>query len=232
MDIKNQSKIKKCPSCQNEISSETTKCPYCGKNFKSWFRRHPILTILIILFILPPFLSGIFSSSKEPSSSPEKPEQVNEVKQKENTEAEKKQSEEERQRKISSLANKFCENRQGKYAYDVFFCSSCVDLNEILDKSDLIHNAKLPATFENCQKIVDVCLKIWSEEECQKIAEQKIWLGMSRDQLVLSWGVPKDTNDTVASWGVHSQWVYDDFGPYVYLEGKSKNDLVVTSWQD
>lgn len=229
--MENQSITKKCPSCQENISSSATKCPYCGKNFKSWFRRHPILTILIAFFVLP-ILIGIFSPSKKPSSSSEKSKQVDEVKQQESTEAEKRQSEEERQRKINSLVNKFCENRQGKYAYDVFFCSSCVDLNEILDKSDLIHNAKSPATFENCQKIVDICLKIWSEEECQKIAEQKIWLGMSRDQLVLSWSVPKDTNDTVGSWGVHSQWVYDDFGPYVYLEGKSKSDLVVTSWQD
>ena len=109
--MENQPVTKKCPSCQKEVSFDITRCPYCGKNFKSWFRRHPILTILIALFVLPPFLSGMFSSSKKPSLSPEKPEQVNEAIQKENTEEEEKQLEEERQRKISSLANKFCENK-------------------------------------------------------------------------------------------------------------------------
>lgn len=221
---------KKCPSCQEKISSSATKCPYCGKNFRSWFRRHPILTILIAFFVLP-ILIGIFSPSKKPSSSSEKSEQVNEVKQQESTEAEKRQSEEERQRKINSLANKFCENRQGEYAYDVFLCSGCVNLNEILDNSDLIHNAKSPATFENCQKIVDFCLKKWNEEECQKIAEQKIWLGMTGLQLYLSWGVPKDQNNTIGTWGFHSQWVFSS-DEYVYLEGKTREEAVVTSWQD
>jgi len=218
-------KLKKCKSCQKEIDDKAIKCPYCQTDQRSWFRKHPILTLLIAFFVLP-ILIGIFSSS------PEKPKQINKVKQQEITETEKKQSEEERQRKISSLANKFCENRQGEYTYNVFFCSSCIDLNEVLDNSDIIHNAKSPATSENCQKIVDYCLNIWNENECQKIAEQKIWIGMSKDQLLLSWGVPKDTNNTVGFWGIHSQWVYGDLGPYVYLEGKTKNDLVVTSWQD
>jgi hypothetical protein len=230
--MENQSITKKCPFCQENISSSATKCPYCGKNFRSWFGRHPVLTIIIALLILPPFLSGIFSSSKKPSSSSKEPEQANETKQQETTEVEKKQSEEERQIKINNLADKFCENRQGEYAYGVFFCSGCVDLNEVIEGLDTIHNAKSPATQENCQKISNYCLYLWNENECQKIAEQKIWIGMSKDQLLLSWGVPKDTNNTVGSWGVHSQWVYGDLGPYVYLEGDNKRMLTVTSWQN
>ena len=55
---------------------------------------------------------------------------------------------------------------------------------------------------------------------------------MTANQLTLSMRVPKDKNNSVGVWGVTSQWVFGDFGPYVYLEGTSKEDLVVTSWQD
>jgi hypothetical protein len=67
----------------------------------------------------------------------------------------------------------------------------------------------------------------WDKKECMLIIERKIWMGMSKDQLVKSWGRPNDINRTVGSWGSHEQWVYGDFGPYVYVENGT-----VTSWQD
>ncbi|PIQ72478.1 hypothetical protein COV86_02810 [Candidatus Roizmanbacteria bacterium CG11_big_fil_rev_8_21_14_0_20_35_14] len=75
------STTKKCPSCQEKVSFSATKCPYCGKDFRNWFQKHPIISIIIAIFVLPPFLSGLFSSLKAPSLSPEKPEQVNKLKQ-------------------------------------------------------------------------------------------------------------------------------------------------------
>lgn len=85
---------------------------------------------------------------------------------------------------------------------------------------------------ENCKKVVDICLKLWTPEECRSIAETKIWIGMDEDQLILSWGLPNDKNNSTYTFGVHSQWVYGDFGPYVYLEGKDSSSMKVTSWQD
>lgn len=61
MDIKNQPKSKKCPSCQSQISFESTKCPYCGKDFKNWFRRHPIISVLIGLVFLSNIIGGVNS---------------------------------------------------------------------------------------------------------------------------------------------------------------------------
>jgi hypothetical protein len=233
--MEKQPTTKRCPSCQENVSSNATKCPYCGKDFRGWFRRHPILTTLLVLFVIPNLLGGIFSlfsPDKKISSSNEVPETGGEVAQEKNVEEERKKLEEEKQKNIDNLGHKFCENRQGEYVHDIFFCSGCIDLNEIIDGLDRIHNAKSPATQENCEKIAVYCLALWNENECQKIAEQKIWLGMSKDQLLLSWGVPKDVNNSIGSWGVHSQWVYDSFGPYVYLEGESETSLAVTSWQD
>lgn len=59
--MENQSLTKKCPFCQEKISSNATKCPYCGKDFKSWFKRHPILTVIIGFFIFSNIIGGLFS---------------------------------------------------------------------------------------------------------------------------------------------------------------------------
>lgn len=58
------------------------------------------------------------------------------------------------------------------------------------------------------------------------VKEEKVKMGMSTCNLFASWGLPQSKNDTVGSWGVHTQFVYGDFGPYVYTENGS-----VTSWQ-
>lgn len=61
------------------------------------------------------------------------------------------------------------------------------------------------------------------------ILNQKIRIGMTKKQVLLSWGQPRDVNRTVGAWGVHEQWVYGSIyaGNYLYFE-----DGVLTSWQD
>ena len=71
MNTKAQPKTKICLSCQKEISFNISKCPYCGKDFRSWFKRHPILTAIIGFFIFSNILGSLpplFSSRKTPSS--------------------------------------------------------------------------------------------------------------------------------------------------------------------
>lgn len=55
--------MKKCKSCKSEIDSKATKCPHCRTDQRIWFRRHPILTFLIVLFIAPFILAGMTGSS-------------------------------------------------------------------------------------------------------------------------------------------------------------------------
>lgn len=57
------------------------------------------------------------------------------------------------------------------------------------------------------------------------ILSGKIWIGMSKEMLLESWGRPKDINRTVTSTNVREQWVYES--QYVYLENN-----IVTAWQD
>lgn len=59
----------------------------------------------------------------------------------------------------------------------------------------------------------------------EKILQHKIWIGMTREMLISSWGNPNDINRTVGSFGVHEQFVYGS--TYVYVENGK-----LTSWQD
>lgn len=71
---KTSQQTKKCPSCQKEISFSITKCPYCGKDFRSWFRRHLVLTGLgaFIAFTTFVSMSSVFTKERGvPTTKPE-----------------------------------------------------------------------------------------------------------------------------------------------------------------
>jgi hypothetical protein len=55
---------KKCKSCQTEIDSKANKCPHCQSDQRNWFRKHPILTVIVGLFILGLFGTAIGGSNK------------------------------------------------------------------------------------------------------------------------------------------------------------------------
>lgn len=59
------------------------------------------------------------------------------------------------------------------------------------------------------------------------VLKERIRLGINQCTLYASWGYPNDVNRTVGAWGTHSQLVYGQYGPYVYLENG-----VVRSFQD
>jgi hypothetical protein len=45
-------KTKICPECASKVSVEAKRCPNCKKNLRGWFGRHPILTFLLIMFVV------------------------------------------------------------------------------------------------------------------------------------------------------------------------------------
>lgn len=59
--------MKKCKSCQTEIDLKATKCPHCRADQRGWFKRHPILTVILVLVVI-----GMFGSagSKKGTSIP------------------------------------------------------------------------------------------------------------------------------------------------------------------
>ena len=43
---------KKCKFCQSEIDKNARKCPQCQADLRSWFSRHPILTIIGLMILV------------------------------------------------------------------------------------------------------------------------------------------------------------------------------------
>ncbi len=66
----------------------------------------------------------------------------------------------------------------------------------------------------------------WSDNDLVRVACHAIWVGMTAAQLMASWGSPRTNNRSVFAEGERDQWVYGDFGPYVYLDNG-----IVTSYQ-
>lgn len=60
--------MKKCKACKSEIDSKATKCPKCGADQRIWFRKHPILTVILAIVLIA-VISGIAGSGKGGSSS-------------------------------------------------------------------------------------------------------------------------------------------------------------------
>lgn len=61
--------MKKCKSCQSDIDAKAKRCPKCQADQRGWFRRHPILTGLLGIFILGIIITVVSSGSKSGSSS-------------------------------------------------------------------------------------------------------------------------------------------------------------------
>lgn len=57
--------MKKCKSCMKEIDEKAKRCPFCREDQRGFFRRHPILTFLGILFISPFVIAQMLVSSVE-----------------------------------------------------------------------------------------------------------------------------------------------------------------------
>lgn len=54
---------KLCRGCKLDIASDATKCAHCRTDQRNWFRRHPIITFLLIIFIVPIVISTIGTNS-------------------------------------------------------------------------------------------------------------------------------------------------------------------------
>lgn len=67
----------------------------------------------------------------------------------------------------------------------------------------------------------------WGIRIISLIREQKVAIGMTPDQVRLSWGEPKHINELLGRWGNHQQWVYD-LSQYVYIENGRVSSLQVS----
>ena len=56
---------KPCPYCKEQVSANAIKCPHCQSELRSWFRRHPLMTALLLIFVVFPVGMGIFSTATD-----------------------------------------------------------------------------------------------------------------------------------------------------------------------
>jgi hypothetical protein len=71
-----------------------------------------------------------------------------------------------------------------------------------------------------------IFIKKYGQVNGERVAKKMIWIGMTEEMLLDSWGQPKDINSTVTRYGSRKQYVYD-LGQYVYVENGK-----VEAWQD
>lgn len=93
---------------------------------------------------------------------------------------------------------------------------------EALRKEKIIQDKKLA---ENNKLRKEKIYKKYNQSIAAKIVERKIWIGMTSEMAVDSWGSPKDINRTVTQYGTSEQWVYSS--GYLYFDNG-----ILKSWQD
>ena len=67
----------------------------------------------------------------------------------------------------------------------------------------------------------------WSNEDCDRIANNKIWLGMSLDMLKCERGNPNSANPSNYGNGTEWQWCWDNYTPSCFYGG---DDGIITSY--
>jgi len=67
----------------------------------------------------------------------------------------------------------------------------------------------------------------WEREDCEKIADGKIWIGMDLDMLKYKRGLPNDVNPSDYGSGIRYQWCWDDYTPSCFYGGA---DGIITSY--
>jgi len=102
METKNDTK--KCPHCQTDISAKAKKCPNCQSDLRNWPTRHPILTLLGLLIIVPIIVSWIIPNE---SSSPK----TSNTNQNQNSE----QTEQKEQQPLLELQSLHCYSEYGYF---------------------------------------------------------------------------------------------------------------------
>lgn len=74
-----------------------------------------------------------------------------------------------------------------------------------------------------------LCIKYpeWTKSECQNIADNKYWIGMSLDMLKALRGTPSSANPSNYGAGTHWQWCWDDYTPMCFY---GEDDGIITSY--
>jgi hypothetical protein len=68
----------------------------------------------------------------------------------------------------------------------------------------------------------------WSDEDCKRVIDKKIWIGMSLEMLKYQRGLPNRSNPSNYGSGTQYQWCWDDYNPSCFFYGGE--DGIITAY--
>lgn len=107
---------------------------------------------------------------------------------------------------------------------------SKTDLDGVKEYFDYVENLKQEERIRGYQKENEERLKYLTEKfgevAAQKVLRKYVWIGMTEEMLIESWGTPIEVNRTITANRVNKQFIYSN-SRYVYTD-----DGIVTAIQD
>lgn len=117
---------------------------------------------------------------------------------------------------FSAIAQPYKCNIDGKIVYQQ---AKCIDAQSVNISGAGAANTNSPGAIQSQIEVAQYRRKLLVNSA---ITENKIFIGMTRDEVMQSWGSPTKINKTINSSGTSEQWVYrrGNFGndQYLYLD--------------
>lgn len=120
----------KCKECGKEISYSVKQCPHCGSSkHRNFFKKHPIITTLLVIAFVPQFISHAvsdLSKKEEIKTVVKKPlttEEKQALEQRKNTELEKRKEEKAAQ-ELKKKEDLEAKKKKGQTIFDLPLCLS------------------------------------------------------------------------------------------------------------
>jgi hypothetical protein len=124
--------------------------------------------------------------------------------------------------------NKIDSNKDIKLPFKIEF--QCVDISvigngEVCAILENKQNEKFRGRIDKGESIFmfiskeryNSLVKKYGVKMAERIAIGGLYIGMTKEMVIESWGSPYDINTTSGSWGIHEQWIYTNNG-YLYFE--------------
>ncbi|MCE7062178.1 hypothetical protein [Dyadobacter sp. CY343] len=61
----------------------------------------------------------------------------------------------------------------------------------------------------------------WTREDCERLVDNQVWIGMSLDMLKYKRGLPNSANPSDYGNGVNWQWCWDDYTPSCFYDNNA-----------
>jgi len=94
-------------------------------------------------------------------------------------------------------------------------------MHERIDEIDLLLGQEF-----NAEEKREALIKKYGKKKGSMIADGRVWVGVSPEMAIDSWGTPDSKKRSEGTWGVNETWYYPD-GKYIFFENGR-----VAQWKD